>query len=198
MSRLGSARSASRNCLALVERRIQVCGIVCGIVASEKANGTGIAIPRDAEHGLGLPLERDRRVIDDKEPGVVQAYVGAQIPREQGVLRGGVVAEKQNGRRRRCLAQRGRALASAIERAHKGGIIRGAVVIDVVGSKNGTGKLLQQIVLFIGGAIGADHPDRAGRRGSRESRAAWRRHARAPAPSLLPQARHSRRGAEAW
>ena len=131
-----------------------------GILPGEKTNSVGVALPRDAEHGLRLPLERDGGVIDDKEPGLVQAYIGAQVPCEQGVLLGGVVAEKQDGRRGLRVAQPGLPLAMSGERADKGGVVRGAVVIDVVGSEHGAGKLLQQVILFIGRAIGADHPDR--------------------------------------
>ena len=39
-------------------------------------------------------------------------------------------------------------------------IIRGAFVIDVVGLKNRARKFLQQVILFIGSAIGTDDADR--------------------------------------
>ncbi len=39
------------------------------------------------------------------------------------------------------------------------GVIHGAVMIDVVGTERGAGEALEEIVLFVRGAIGADEAD---------------------------------------
>ena len=43
--------------------------------------------------------------------------------------------------------------------AGKRGVVRGAVVVDVVGAQHRAGEFLQQVVFFVGGAIGAENTD---------------------------------------
>src|SRR5580704_4106765 len=45
------------------------------------------------------------------------------------------------------------------EGAGKGGVVSGAVVIDVVGAEHGAREFLQKVVFFVGGAVGADDAD---------------------------------------
>ncbi len=52
------------------------------------------------------------------------------------------------------------------ERAGKGRVVGGAFVVNVVGLKNRPRKFLQQIILFVGGAVGADDADGGCRRPS--------------------------------
>ena len=71
--------------------------------------------------------------------------------------------------RRGCdVAQAGGLSVMAGEGAGKGGVVRGALVVDVVGAENGAREFLQQVVLFVGGAVGADDADGVRRRGCRE------------------------------
>ena len=73
---------------------------------------------------------------------------------------GGVAADEQDGRGGGRVAQTAAVAVMAGEGAGKGGVVGGAVVVDVVGAENRARKLLQQVVLFVGGAVGADDADR--------------------------------------
>ena len=77
------------------------------------------------------------------------------------MLLGGIVAQQQDGRRGHGIAQRSGAVLLSRDRAGEGGVVGGAVMIDVVGSQHRPGQLLQQVVFLVGGAVGADDADGA-------------------------------------
>ena len=47
------------------------------------------------------------------------------------------------------------------ERAGEGGVVGCALVVNVVGDENRARELLQQVILFVGGAVGTDDADGA-------------------------------------
>src|SRR5450631_2025733 len=75
------------------------------------------------------------------------------------MLFGGIIAEDQDGRGGHGFAQGSGAILMAGDGASKGGVVGGAVVVDVVGAEHGAGEFLQEIVFFVGGAVGADDAD---------------------------------------
>ena len=54
---------------------------------------------------------------------------------------------------------RSEASGFAVERGGKGGIVGGAVVVDIVGGEDGAGELLEEIGFFVGGPVRADDAD---------------------------------------
>ncbi len=180
ISRLGSASKASRNCFGLV------AGLHAGegfVFAGEEADRVGVAVLGNDQRLVGLPLELDAGVVHQVNAGIVVAQVGAQVPGQQGMLLGGIVAQEQDGGRGHGFAQRSGAILLAGEGAGKGGVVGGAVVIDVVGAQHRAGKFLQEVVFFVGGAIGADDADGFAALGYRGFRAVCGRRAPAPAPN---------------
>ena len=79
--------------------------------------------------------------------------IGGIVPDEQdrGSLR--QIARARQRERYTCRIRQDR------ERSHQGGEIRRAVMIDVIGSQHRAGKLLQQIIFFVGGVIGTNHAE---------------------------------------
>ncbi len=76
------------------------------------------------------------------------------------MLVGGIAADEEDGAGGGDVAQAGGFAAGvAGEGAGKGCVIGGALVVDVVGAENGARELLQQVVFFVGGAVGADDAD---------------------------------------
>src|SRR5450631_800753 len=73
------------------------------------------------------------------------------------MLFGGIIAEDQDGRGGHGFAQGSGAVLMAGEGACKGGVVGGAVVVDVVGAEHGAGEFLQEVVFFVGGAVGAEN-----------------------------------------
>ena len=130
------------------------------LVAVEDRGQILVAVGRKALHGLGLALELDGFGIRDVEAGLVQAHVRAQLPGQQGMLFGGIAADEKNGRSGGDVAQAGGLAVVAGEGAGKGGEVGGALVVDVVGLENRACEFLQEIVLFVGGLVGADDGDR--------------------------------------
>ena len=96
-------------------------------------------------------------MIGDVEMRAVQADAGANLPGESRMLLGGIVAEEQNGRRTGEVAER--SFGFAAERGGKGRIVRGAVMVDVIGGEDGAGELLEEIRFFVGGPVRADDAD---------------------------------------
>src|ERR1700690_4372476 len=69
----------------------------------------------------------------------------------------GRIATDEKDCRRGCdVAEAGRFAGVLGECAGKGCVVGGALVVDVVGAENSTREFLQQVVFFVGGAIGAD------------------------------------------
>ena len=75
------------------------------------------------------------------------------------MLFGWIAADEQDRGNRGDVAQAGRLFFVACERAREGRIVRSAVVVDVVGPKNRPSEFLKQVVLFVGGLIGANDGD---------------------------------------
>ena len=75
------------------------------------------------------------------------------------MLVGRIAADEQDGGARGDVAQAGGFAVVAGERAGEGGIVGGALVVDVVGAEHGAREFLQQVILFVGGAVGADDAD---------------------------------------
>ena len=75
------------------------------------------------------------------------------------MLVGGIAADEQDGAGGSDVAQAGGFAGMACERAGEGGVVGGALVVDVVGAENGAREFLQQVILFVGGAVGADDAD---------------------------------------
>ncbi len=96
-------------------------------------------------------------MIGDVETRSLQADAGANLPGESRVLLGGIVAEEQNGLRAGKVAEGG--FDFAVERGGKGGVVGGAVVVDVVGGEDGAGELLEEIRFLVGGPIRSDDAD---------------------------------------
>src|SRR5438270_7774307 len=88
------------------------------------------------------------------------AEIGAQIPCKQRMLFGGIVADQQDGGRGHGLAQSRSDVLLAGYSLRECRIVRGTVMVDIVRAQYGTRELLQQIILFVRGAVRADHADR--------------------------------------
>jgi hypothetical protein len=108
------------------------------------------------------------RRIRDVELGAMQADVGANLPGQQRMLLGGIVADQQD---------RGRVKTSRIERCvfcgrpapRRRRVIGGAVVVDVVGAEHGARELLQQVVSSLVVRFEPMTPIDGARRSSRSS-----------------------------
>ena len=73
--------------------------------------------------------------------------------------------------------------ASARNGAGKGGVVGGAVMVDIVGAEHRAGQTSAAGRFFVGGAVGSDDANGWCRRGSRESRATLCPRAPTPPPS---------------
>ena len=71
----------------------------------------------------------------------------------------GIAADEKNGAGRSDVAQARGLSATSGESAGKGCVIGAALVVDVVGLEHRARELLQQVILFVGGAVGADDAD---------------------------------------
>ena len=130
-----------------------------GFAAVQKSREVLVALRRQLLGGFGHPVQLDGLVIGDVEPGAVQPHIGAQNPRQQRMLLRWIAADQQNRRRCGDIAQAGRLVLIAGQGAGKGRVVRAAPVVDVVGPQHFPRKFLQQVVLFVRGAIGADDAD---------------------------------------
>ncbi len=97
--------------------------------------------------------------VGDVEAGAIEAHVGAQLPGEERMLVGGIAADEKDGAGGSDVAQAGGFAGVAGEGAGEGRVVGGALVIDVVGAENRAREFLQQVILFVGGAVGADDAD---------------------------------------
>src|ERR1019366_1809381 len=92
--------------------------------------------------------------------GAVQANVGAGLPSQQRMLLRRVVAGQQDRRRIGDVAHRSRGIRLSSQRRGESREVGCAMVVDVVGSQYQARELLQQVVLFVRGAVGSDYSDR--------------------------------------
>jgi len=73
---------------------------------------------------------------------------------------GGIVADQQDGRSASHVAHGGCSVLFPGDGAGEAREVGGAVVVDVIGPHHGASELLQEIIFFVGRAIGANHPNR--------------------------------------
>ena len=100
------------------------------------------------------------REFSKKQLRAVVPDARANLPSDQRILIRGIVADQQHSLGFVQLLHRQRGIGGAIaERGDESGVIRGAVMIDVVGAKRGARQPLEQIIFFVRGAVGADEAD---------------------------------------
>ncbi len=140
---------------------MKIPGVVVLAAAAQGGGKCRVAIfIRELEVSLGLTAQLDVLGIRNVDAAAVQPDVGADLPGQHGVLFGGVATDQQNGRSRLEIAQGSGRRFVLRRRLGKRGIVRGAVMVNIVGADHHPRKLLQQIVLFVGGAVGADDAER--------------------------------------
>jgi hypothetical protein len=128
---------------------------------SEPADRLALRARRHLHQLRRLAVNLARAAVDDVQPLPVMAEAGAYLPRDQRILVAHIVANEEN--RLRIVEvghRRGRIGRLRSKGGSQAGVIRGAVVIDVVGSQAGAREAIQQIIFFIGRVIRADHPNR--------------------------------------
>src|SRR5260370_3625939 len=90
----------------------------------------------------------------------------ANLPGGKGILVRRIVAAQQNGLGVIELIHGeqgiGGKFTKGAERGDQAGVVRGAVVINVVGAKGRARQTLEEIVFLVGGAIGADEANGIG------------------------------------
>src|SRR5215472_17004583 len=95
--------------------------------------------------------------------GAVMTDAGANLPGDQRILMGGVIADEQHRLRLVELLQGESAAGCAITQSgDQSGVIGSAVMIDVVGAEGRACKLLEQVILFVGSAIRTDKANAVG------------------------------------
>src|SRR5712675_1447783 len=102
-------------------------------------------------------MQLDFALMDDEELGTEVADAGANLPSGERILVGRVVTDEKNrfGMIKLIHGQQGiRCIFT--QRGDQAGVVCGAMMIDVVGAKGGSRQPLEEIVFFVGGAIGAD------------------------------------------
>ena len=106
-------------------------------------------------------------MIGDVKASLVEANVGADVPGgERGLVRGIAAYEEDGGGVLDAVLRGEAGLACggerALERCGEGDEVGRAVVVDVVGADHRAGELLEEVVLLVGGAVGADDADAVG------------------------------------
>src|ERR1700739_1119359 len=105
------------------------------------------------QSSLRLSLQLDLLFICHVETRPVQPNVGAQIPSQQWMLMGRIASDEEYCGRTGDVAKAcGLAFVSG-QRSCKCDVIGRAIVIDVVRLEDRTRKLLQQVILFVGGVV---------------------------------------------
>ena len=97
--------------------------------------------------------------VGDVKARAIEAHVGAEQPGEERMLVSGIAADEQDGAGGSDVAQAGGFAGVTREGAGEGCVVGGALVVDVVGVENRAREFLQQVVFFVGGAVGADDAD---------------------------------------
>ena len=128
-----------------------------GTVSGQRAHGGGLCARRDAGIEFGAAGEFDLSGIDHVNARTHVAHGFADAPIHQRVLAPGVVTDQQDGAG---FAQRfhGQRAAGSVHAESRGerGIVRGAVMVHVVGADDGAGQPPEQVVLLVCGAVRAD------------------------------------------
>ncbi len=107
-----------------------------------------------------MPAQLDGLRVDHIEPRAVQPHVVANLPGQQRMLLGGIVANQQNGRRGEDICHAGCSVGLAAKRSRQGSEVRGAVVVHIVRLQDHAGELGEQVSFFIRDARRSDDTDR--------------------------------------
>ena len=91
-------------------------------------------------------------MICNVDAGSVVAKIGAQVPCQQRMLFGRIVAEKKNGRSCSCVRNAGKAAFLTGQGAGEGNVIGGAMVVNIVGSESAARNFLEKVGFLIGNA----------------------------------------------
>ena len=103
------------------------------------------------QESRGLTTQFNRLGIDNEQFGPVQAYVAADIPSQQRMLFGRIVANQKDGRRAGHITHGGGGILLSGKGARKSGKVGGAVMVNVVRLQNDARKLGEKVGLLIGG-----------------------------------------------
>src|ERR1700732_2160791 len=92
---------------------------------------------------------------------------GTNLPGSEGIFVGWIVAYEENrlGAIELVHGQQGIGgpfTTKGAKRGDQAGVVRSAVMVEVIGAEGGAGETLEEIVFLVGGAIGADETDRVG------------------------------------
>ena len=71
----------------------------CAVVAGEELHQAAFGTGRDLRKRRSLPVQLDGRRIRHVQLGAMQPNIAADLPRQQGMLLGGIVADQQDRRR---------------------------------------------------------------------------------------------------
>ena len=89
----------------------------------------------------------------------MQAYVVANLIRQQGMLVSRIVADQKDGGRVIHVTHAGGRLRPALQCGSKSREVSRAVMINIVGSQHHPRKLLQQVIFLVGCLAGTDNAD---------------------------------------
>ncbi len=134
--------------------------VECAFAMREPAHCSALAALGGFHQMRGLAMDLAFDAVDDVEARLVMAHAGANLPGDQRILLRDVVADQQDGGRGVDIRHRGEsAFGVRAQRGGEAGVIRGAVVIDIVGAERGAREAIQQIIFFVRGVVRADHAD---------------------------------------
>ena len=127
----------------------------------QPANGGGFLSIRNVNELRRLAVQLDFPGIDQEKFRAKVPDARANLPANQRILIRWIVADDEYGLRFVKLLHRQRSFAGLFaKRGHEAGVIRRAVMINVIAAKSSARQALQQIIFFVRGAIGADKADR--------------------------------------
>ena len=89
----------------IAEVRCAVDAVEVGIIRAEEAHGICVAAFGNVEEGFGLAAQLDVTRVHEEDLRLIEPDIGAERPRERGMLLGRIVAEQQNCRSRTGIAQ---------------------------------------------------------------------------------------------
>ncbi len=127
-----------------------------GSAGVKRGGELAVVAGTEVARGFGLARELDGPRIGDVKPGAIEAHAGAEEPGQERMLVRRIAANKQDRAALGNVAQACGFAGVACECARERRVIRSPLVVDIVGAKNRPRKLLQQVVLFVRGAVGAD------------------------------------------
>src|SRR5271165_743929 len=129
------------------------------VISAEELYEAAFGAGSDLRKRRSLAMQLDGRGIHQVEPGAMQANVGADLPRQQRMLVCGIIADQQDGGRVVYVAHGRGHIAFSSQRGSESREVGSAMMVDVIGSQHQARELLQQVVLFVAGAVGSDDPD---------------------------------------